>query len=108
MQNDLDFIESTVKPAWDFILSSNTVSEDAINGTEVGTLSVVNAQSAVYTFSIPDVRKPFRIVGTKLLLVNSQPLDYETSNQTSVVIVSTDSSGARVVKSFTIIITSEL
>ena len=101
------FLANTVKPVWDFTLSSNTVPEDAPNGTEVGSLSVINAPPGTYKFIVPDLTKPFRVVGTKLVLVYGQPLDYETSNSTNVVIVSTNDAGFYVTKSFLIMITSK-
>ena len=100
-------IDSTAKPKWDFTLSSNSVPEDAPNGTLIGKLALVSGPSGSYMYRVADVRQPFRVVGTELVLVYSQPLDYETSNSTTVVIVSTNSEGISARKSFIITITSE-
>ena len=69
--------------------------------------SVVSGSPGGYTYRVSDSRKPFRVIGTKLVLVYGQPLDYETSNSTDVVIVSTNNAGVRVTKSFLIKITSK-
>jgi len=98
--------DSTARPKWDFTLSSKSVPEDAPNGTLIGQLSLVSGPSGSYTYRVADMRQPFRIVGTELVLVYSQPLDYETSNSTTIVIVSTNSEGISARKSFIITITN--
>ena len=101
------FTEDTTAANWGVALSSNTVSEDAPNGTEIGTLSVINGRSDSYSFKVSDSRMPFRVAETKLILVIGQPLDYESTNTTHVIIVSTNSKQVSVMKAFTIKITSK-
>lgn len=90
-------------------LSSNSVREDALNGTTVGTLSIINPKPGkTYEFSLvqPDA-VPLKVVGTDLILVIGAPLDYETSNSTGVGILAVDSDGMTVQRMFELEITSE-
>ena len=94
----------------DIALSSNTIPEDALNGTKIGTLSVINPKAGkTYRFAVvhPEVI-PFRIVGNDLILVTGVPLDYETTNSTGVGVLVVDSDGTTVQRLFEIRITSNI
>ena len=90
-------------------MSSNSISEDAANGTKIGTLSMINGDAGQsYVFSISSKnRVPFRISGNDLILVIGAPLDYEETNSTAVGIIAVDSTGKTVHKMFLIQITSK-
>lgn len=92
----------------DIALSSNTIPEDAQNGTKVGTLSMLHGKpGATYRLRIMNREEvPFRLAGNDLILVTGVPLDYETTNSTGVGIIAVDSSGNTVQRMFLIKITS--
>ena len=93
----------------DIALSSNTIPEDAQNGTKIGTLSILHGKpGAIYRLRIMSLEEaPFRLAGNDLILVTGVPLDYETTNATGVGIIAVDASGNTVQRMFLIKITSK-
>ena len=93
----------------DIALSSNTISEDALNGTRIGTLSVINGKrGSTYQLRVMQAESaPFRIVRSDLILVTGAPLDYETTNSTGVGIIAVGSDGTTVQRLFLIRIISK-
>ena len=91
-------------------MSSNSIPEDALNGTKVGTFSVINPRPGqTYTLSLVQANAvPFKIVGRDLILITGVPLDYETTNSTAIGVLISDSNGTTSQKMFEIRITSKV
>jgi VCBS repeat-containing protein len=76
-------------------LSSNQVSEAAVENVAVGTLQAAGALNAVYTYSVVDdsTDGAFGIDGTNLVVRNSLLLDYETASSATLTIRASDGFG---------------
>ena len=94
----------------DITLSSNSIPEDALNGTKVGTFSVINPKPGqTYTLALVQAEAvPFKIVGRDLILITGVPLDYETTNSTAIGVLISDSNGTTFQRMFEIRITSKI
>ena len=80
-------------------LAGNDVTENAV-GVVVGTLSTTDIDSSnTHSYSVDDSR--FEVVDGNLKLVDGVSLDHETADTITVVVTSTDNSGAETTESFT-------
>ena len=72
-------------------LSNSVVSEDALNGTTIGVLSVDSKEGSTFIFSLlDDAEGRFNINGAELQVANSTLLDYATALLHSITIQATD------------------
>lgn len=78
----------------DILLSNNSVLENSTNGTLVGILSVVDADSVTHTFELLDsADSRFRLDGAELRVENGALLDFEMAESHSVLVKATDDDG---------------
>ncbi|MGF1577974.1 MAG: PA14 domain-containing protein [Gemmataceae bacterium] len=85
------------QPPTDVALSSNSVNENAINGTVVGTLTATDPDANdTHTFTLTNnAGGRFQIVGNQLRVANGSLLDYETAKTHTIQVQVRDSNGGQ-------------
>ena len=93
----------------DATLTSNTVAENAANGTVVGTVAGVDPDAgSTFSYSLANTEGPFAINATTgvVTVQNFYQLDYESSTTQSITVNVTDQGGLTLSKNFTINVTN--
>jgi RHS repeat-associated protein len=88
-------------------LTGNTIAENSPMGTVIGQLNTNDPNTGNYTYTLPnDASGRFKIVGNQLQIASGTLLDFESNNQHSITVRSTDASNVSTTQEFTISVTN--
>jgi RHS repeat-associated protein len=88
-------------------LTGNTIAENSPMGTVIGQLNTNDPNTGNYTYTLPnDASGRFKIVGNQLQVASGTLLDFESNNQHTITVRSTDASNVSTTQEFTISVTN--